>query len=69
MTDRRHTDPLSPEEAALWDDEFEALGLEGLRSEELPLFKQAAGPDEASEPNEEQNAGEQGEQGEQQPKT
>ena len=62
-TGRRHTDTEEPE-----DDEIEALKLEGLRSEELPLFKQAAGPDEASEPSEEQTRGEQGEQGEQQPK-
>lgn len=60
-TGLRHTD--TEEE----DDEIEALKLEGLRSEELPLFKQAAGPDEASEPSEAQSAGEQWEQGERKP--
>lgn len=60
-TGRRHTD--TEEE----DDEIEALKLESLRSEELPLFKQAAGPDEASEPSEAQSDGEQWEQGERKP--
>ena len=60
-TDRRHTD--TEEE----DDEIEALKLEGLRFEELPLFKQAAGSDETSEPSEAQSDGEQWEQGERKP--
>lgn len=56
LAGRRHTD--TEEE----DDEIEALKLEGLRSEELPLFKRAAGSDEASEPSEAQSDGEQREQ-------
>lgn len=77
-TDRRHTDTEYTEymdylaggrhtDTEEEDDEIEALKLEGLRFEELPLFKQAAGSDETSEPSEAQSDGEQWEQGERKP--